>query len=512
MFRRKPEAKEDRDNALFSRDLVIPEENAYNLFSYEIDQGRVYSRVFINRNRDIVYELQEPYLNEVMQKIYRGMKEKVVRLVSDRSGKSSESPDTESLIREVVSSSTLEEKGKKLVYYYLHRDFMGNGLIDGILKDPIIEDISCDGSHVPVFVYHSSYGFLPTNVKFRDDDELDSFIRMLIQKTGKNISISSPLVDAILPDGSRVQASIGKYITTNGPSFTIRKFTKVPLSPVDLISNGTATADIFAYLWILTEYGANIMITGGTATGKTTFLNAILLFAPPDKKIVSIEDTREINLYHENWLSTVTRAGFMQSGNGRNSGEIDMFDLLVSSLRHRPDYVVIGEVRGKETFTVFQAMSVGRYSYCTFHAESVDTLIHRLESKPINIPRNLISSLDTVVVLSVKEIQGRNRRMASTISEITGVDQENGDIVTNRLYDWNSSSMSYDSSLFSYVLERIAARTGQNLSDLENELRIRAEILKKLLETGTTRFDEVASVVRRYHRNRNSVLDSLSIR
>lgn len=510
MFRKKT-VEEDQEDYLFSRDLTSPLDDPGNLFTNEIDKGRVYSRIFIDSEKTIRYELQEPFLNEVMVKIYRGMREKVIRLISDRSEKTSGELDTEAVIREAISTSTLETQGKKLAFYYLYRDFLGNSLIDGLLRDPNIEDISCDGSHVPVFVYHSSYGFMPTNVKFEDDEELNSFIKKLIQKTGKNISISSPLVDAILPDGSRVQASIGKYVTTNGPSFTIRKFKKIPLSPVDLISNGTATPEIFAYLWILTEYGANIMITGGTATGKTTFLNSILLFAPPEKKIVSIEDTREINLYHENWLSTVTRAGFMQSGDQRKSGEIDMFDLLVSSLRHRPDYVVIGEVRGKETFTVFQAMSVGRYSYCTFHAEGVDTLIHRLESKPINIPRNLISSLDTVVVLSVKEIGNSRRRLASTVSEITGLDQDTGEIITNRLYGWNNASNTYDLSLFSYVLERIAARTGQDLADLESEHRTRTRILNELLERGVTRFDEVAAVVRKYHRNRDAILEEFSI-
>lgn len=499
------------DEVLFSRDLTIPEQRENDLFTYEIDPGRVYSRVHISEDSSIMYDLVEPYMNEILHKIYISLREKIVRLISDRSGNGKKVADTAEQINEAVVSSSLEQKGKKLVYYYLNRDFLGLDIIDGLLKDPNIEDITCDGSHVPVFVYHTSYGFIPTNVKFRNDEELNSFIRKTVQRTGKNISISSPLADSILPDGSRIQASLGRYVTTNGPSFTIRKFKEVPLSPIDLIVNGTASPDIFAYLWILTEYGANIMITGGTATGKTTFLNSILLFAPPEKKIVSIEDTREINLYHENWLSTVTRPGFGQSSEGRNSGEIDMFDLLVSSMRHRPDYVVIGEVRGRETFTVFQAMSVGRYSYCTFHADGVDTLIHRLESKPINIPRNLISSLDTVVVLSMAERDGRQQRITSTISEITGLDQGSGEIITNRLYDWEPSSNVYESSLFSYVLERIAERTGQSLSDLENEHRLRTMLLRSMIENGITRFDDVASIVRKYHRDRDSVLDNYSI-
>lgn len=510
MLRKRNADTNPKDYAL-ARDLTKYEKKENDLLSCEIDQGRVYSRVYLEEDGSIGYELIEPFLNEILYKIYIGLRDKIVRSISSRSEKEGFSVKAEDIILETLAASTLEDKGKKLVYYYLHRDFLCNDIIDGLLKDPDIEDITCDGSHVPVFVYHTSYGFIPSNVKFRSDDELNSFIRKLVQKTGKNISISSPLIDSILPGGSRLQASLGRYVTTNGPSFTIRKFKEVPLSPVDLIINGTATPEIFAYLWILTEYGANIMITGGTATGKTTFLNSILLFAPQEKKIVSIEDTREINLYHENWLSTVTRAGFGQSSDPSGSGEVDMFDLLVASMRHRPDYVVIGEVRGRETFTVFQAMSVGRYSYCTFHADGVDTLIHRLESKPINIPRNLISSLDTVVVLSTAERNGLRQRIASSISEITGIDQNTSEIITNRLYNWDNTSSSYESSLFSYTLEKIASRTGQSHDDLEEEHRIRTELLRTLSLRGISRFDRVASVVRKYHRDRDSVLSSYSI-
>lgn len=491
----------------FSRDLVQFQGETEDLFTYEIDRGRSYSRIYTGEDSSIRYEIVEPYLNEVMLKVIEGMKEKTVKAISDSASKGNQNPDVENFILKTIRESTLEEKGKRLAFYYLMRDIMGNGIIDSLLKDPNIEDITCDGSSVPIYVYHTSYGFIPTNVKFRSDHELNSFIKKLVQTTGKNISISSPLVDAIMKDGSRLQASLGRYVTTSGPSFTIRKFKQIPLSPVDLIANGTASAEIFSYLWLLTEYGSNIMITGGTATGKTTFLNSILLFAPPEKKIVSIEDTNEINLYHENWLSTVTRAAFASGTRSRRSGEIDMFDLLVASLRHRPDYVVIGEVRGRETFTVFQAMSVGRYSYCTFHAESVDTLIHRLESKPINVPRSLISSLDTVVVLSMIERDGIQQRKASTISEINDIDQISGELIVNRLFSWDTAQNQYDSSQFSYVLERISDRTGQPRDELEWEMEIRTQLLSKMLERGISRFDEVAALIKRYHRDRESVLE-----
>lgn len=509
MFRRS--GSKSSPEGYFSRELIKPGKKDGELFSHTIDTGRVHTRIFISERSSIDYELVEPYISDTMADIVDGLKERIVSNISSRS-RNGGSPDVEQFIIETLDRSSLEPSGKKIAYYYLHRDFMGYGRIDGLLKDPYIEDISCDGAHVPVFVFHSSYGFIPTNVQFASEDELNTFIRNIVQITGKNISISSPLVDSILPDGSRIQASLGRYITTNGPSFTIRKFRELPFSPVDLIRNGTATPGIFAYLWILTEYGSNLMITGGTASGKTTFLNSVLLFAPSDKKVVSIEDTREINLFHENWLSTVTRAGFGSREERQKYGEIDMFDLLMSSLRHRPDYVVIGEVRGRETFAVFQAMSVGRYSYCTFHADDVDTLIHRLESNPIRIPRNLIPSLDTVVVLSGQQSEGKDRRKVSSVSELTGIDQDTGEIVINRFYSLNIQDGTYTSSLFSYALERIARRTGQSLRDLENEHSIRAELLERLAQEGITRFDEVSAIVRRYHRDRRSVLEKFSIR
>lgn len=506
MFGRKKQDS-DGENDLFSRELTKLERRPGDLFTYEIDPGRIYSRIFVSEeDSSIRYELVEPYLNEVMVRIVEDLKRKTVKLISDTSESRRDEPDIELFINRAISSSTLEEQGKRIAYYYLQRDFLGFGPIDALLKDPGIEDITCDGSSVPVYVYHSSYGFIATNVGFPNDEVLNSYIKKLVQSTGKNISISSPLVDSIMADGSRLQASLGRYVTTSGPSFTIRKFKHVPLSPVDLILNGTADAEIFSYLWILTEYGSNIMITGGTASGKTTFLNSILLFAPPEKKIVSIEDTNEINLYHENWLSTVTRAGFNTAAERKRTGEVDMFDLLVASLRHRPDYVVIGEVRGRETFTVFQAMSVGRYSYCTFHADGVDTLIHRIESNPINVPRTLISSLDTVIVLSTLQRNGVQRRLVSTVSEINDLDQISGELIVNRLYSWDNESFSYDSSEFSYVLERISDRTGQPLEELEKELEVRKGLLGALIERGISRYDEVAAIVRRYHRDRDSVV------
>lgn len=492
---------------LFSRELLSMDGNSSNLFEWEIDRGRVYSRIYVSdSDMSIHYELVEPEMDQDLSKLYGEIRKRIVSLVTE-SSTAVKASAMDSIITSALEASSIEERGKRILYYYLIRDFLGYDVIDGLLKDPNIEDITCDGSEVPVYVYHSSYGYLPTNVRFKDEVQLNSFVRRLVQKTGKNVSISSPLADSVLPDGSRLQASLGRFVTTNGPSFTIRKFKQIPLSPVDLIANGTASPEIFAYLWILTEYGANIMITGGTATGKTTFLNSILLFAPPEKKIVSIEDTKEINLYHENWLSTVTRGGFGRSDLEAGAGEVDMFDLLVASLRHRPDYVVIGEVRGRETFTVFQAMSVGRYSYCTFHAEDVDSLVHRLESKPIEVPRTLISSLDAIVVLSSIESGGKNQRLVSSLSEINGLDQDTEEIIVNRLYKWDISSGDYDTSFFSYVLERIASRTGQDTEELEKELSTRAEILRELQKRGISRFDQLSSVVKRYHRDSDSVIN-----
>lgn len=488
-----------------------------DLLFQEIIPGSVYSRILIDPESSVIrYELAEPEINEDLHAYLREL-EKIYSEISTTEGKSTISRRRKFVddFLSKVSAKNVQTTSLNLrkLQYYTERDVLGYGKIDGLLRDPNIEDISCNGADTPVYVYHRSYGYIPTNVSFKSEDELNKFIRKTVQDSGKHISITSPIIDSTIYDGSRIQASLGRHVTTNGPSFTIRKFRAEPISIVDLINFGTATSEIFAYLWLLTEYGTNVIVSGGTASGKTTFLNSLLSFIPPEQKIVTIEDTRELNLKHENWISLLTRPGYgrVNPETGKKAGEIDMFDLLSASLRHRPNYIIIGEVRGREAFTVFQAMSVGRYSMGTFHAEDIGTLIHRLESKPINIPRPLITSLDVVITLSMLKVGKSMVRKLDTVSEIAEIDQATNDIIVNNIYGWKSEAISYEYSGYSYIIRRLAERTGETMKNLMEEIVVRKLFLDKMAERGICKFSDVTKQINRFYRDRPKVMEEFGI-
>ncbi len=488
-----------------------------DLSFYEVEPGLVYSRIFVDKkDKEIHYHLIEPYLDPDMKKEVDLIKDKIMERVSDQKITSSErKKDFEKIYPAILEDIGVERPANEMTVlkYYVERDVVGFGKINGLMLDQDIEDVSCDGPKVPIFIFHRNHGYIASNVFIEDENELNTYVKRIVQDSGKHISISIPIIDATLPDGSRLQASLGRYITNNGPAFTIRKFRANPLSPVSLIMTGSVSARIFAYLWVLTEYGANMMVAGGTGSGKTTLLNAILLFIPPQMKIVSIEDTREINIPHENWIATVTRPGFgtLDKETGKRGGEIDMFDLLAASLRQRPNYIVIGEVRGKEAFTVFQAMSAGRYGFGTFHAEDPKTLIHRLESPPINIPRTLITALDVIIMQSQLTYNNKIVRRATSVSEITGLDPSTSDIIVNNIFKWNSQSDNFTFSGFSYAMNRIAERIGKTEADLEREVDLRELMLNRMIEKKFYTYRDVTRMINRFYKDRDSLLKELGI-
>ncbi len=483
----------------------------------EIEPGLVYSRVYQNRDTgEINLELIEPFIDEQERDVISKLKNYLINLAAFNGRPTKDrKKDFETYFPVALDDLDIRLVGTEMqsVKYYVERDTVGYGRIDGLMRDPSIEDISCDSSAVPVFVFHREHGYIMTNVKYDHDEELNTYVKSLIQDSGKHISISIPIIDATLRDGSRIQASFGKYITNNGPAFTIRKFRANPLSPISLVLSKSLTPKLFGYLWVITEYGSNMMVAGGTGSGKTTLLNAILLFIPPQMKVVSIEDTREINIPHENWIAGVTRPGFgaLDRDTGKRGGEIDMFDLLAASLRQRPNYIVIGEVRGKEAFTVFQAMSAGRYGFGTFHADDPKTLIYRLESEPINIPRTLITALDVVIMQSILNYNGKIVRRVTSISEITGLDPSTGEIVLNNIFKWNNQNDTFQYSGFSYVMNRIAERTGRSESDLEKEAQLREVILNRMIQKKYITYKDVTRMIIKFYKDRENLLKELNI-
>jgi flagellar protein FlaI len=461
---------------------------------------------------ELVYELEEPILGDeektLLRKIEDGMKEVInmnVLVEKNQKAMIEYLDKTAHLLISELNLSVSEDSYKKM-FYYLFRDFIGLNEIEAITRDYFIEDIECNGINTPVYVVHRVYRNLRTNIKYKSIDYLASFVEKLAQRCGKYISYASPLLDGSLPDGSRVNATYTKDITSKGPTFTIRKFTKIPWTPTQLISLNTLSPEMLAYLWLLLQYKSNLLITGGTASGKTTTLNAIAFFIPPEARVVSIEDTRELNLSRENWLPSVARTAV---GMGK-LGEVDLFALLKNSFRQNPDYVIVGEVRGKEAFVLFQGMASGHASLSTIHADSVDSVIKRLETPPINLSPTLVNTLDAVCILTHAVVNRQQTRRLREIVEIVDVNS-NGVAVTNTPFIWNPQDDKFYFKKDSKVFEKISKRYGVAKEELVNELLIRTRLIYELYKRKIFGFSEVQKIVNEYYRNPKGVLRSFGL-
>ncbi|HML02690.1 MAG TPA: type II/IV secretion system ATPase subunit, partial [Candidatus Bathyarchaeia archaeon] len=360
--------------------------------AYPIEEPFVYAAVIRDpKTQKIRYEIIEPTLFPEEEKQLKEIKS-LLREELDVTPKDLETHEKaieflKTKVTELVKNYHLkiaEEAIDKLLYYII-RDFLGYAKIDPLMKDHMIEDISADGVGIPLYVWHREYESLPTNVVFKEENELNSFIIRLAYLAKKNISIASPILDASLPDGSRIQLTYGSEITRRGSTFTIRRFRFDPLTISDLLTFNTLSSEIAAYFWYIIENRASVLVAGGVAAGKTSTLNCLSMFIKPELKIVSVEDTAELNLPHENWIPSVVRAGY---GFEENVDAITLFDLLKAAVRQRPDFIIVGEVRGEEAYTLFQAMATGHLGMSTIHAESVDSVLRRMESEPMNIPRS----------------------------------------------------------------------------------------------------------------------------
>ncbi len=394
----------------------------------------------------------------------------------------------------------------KKIYYYLARDFVGFNEAEPFLRDYFVEDIECNGADTPIYVVHRVFRNIKTNIIFRDVEKLASFVEKLAQRTGKYISYANPILDGSLPDGSRVNATYTKDITSRGPTFTIRKFTKTPWTPTQLVGFNTLSPEMLAYLWLLIEHKLNILICGGTSSGKTTLLNAIAFFIPPEARVVSIEDTRELNLPRENWLPSVARTS---TGVG-SVGEIDLFTLLRSSFRQNPDYVIVGEVRGKEAFVLFQGMASGHSSISTIHADSVDTVIKRLETPPIDLPPTLLNVLDCVTVMTHATVNKQETRKLREIVEIINI-QSDGVALTNTPFVWNASDDNFYFKKSSRIFEKISRTSGLSLQEIELEFRRRVQLIYKAYQQKIFEFVEFQDLINDYYKKPIEVLRRFGI-
>jgi archaeal flagellar protein FlaI len=462
--------------------------------------------------RELVYEVEEPILTgeeqENLESIKQSMREILNINLFDEKNQDNLINYIEKTAKMVINqlSIGLEEKQFQKIFYYLYRDFIGLNEIDPIMKDYFIEDIECNGIGEPIYIVHRIFRNLKTNVKFNSIDSLAGFVEKLAQKTGRYISYAAPILDGSLPDGSRVNATYTKDITTKGPTFTIRKFTKIPWTPIQLLEFKTLSPEILAYFWILLENKANIMICGGTASGKTTLLNAIAFFIPPENRVVSIEDTRELNLPRENWLPSVVRTGVSK----QEIGNVDMFSLLKSSFRQNPDYVIVGEVRGKEASVLFQGMASGHASISTLHADSVETLIQRLQTPPISLSPMLVNSIDAVAIMTHTIIDRYETRRLREISEVSEV-KADGSAQTNTPIRWNPSDDQFYFVDNMVVFQKISQKTGIPLEQLKREFTLRTKLLYTMYLKGVKNYEDVQSTINEYYKNPQKVLAEYGI-
>jgi len=482
---------------------------------YPLNEPFAYAKILKNMDTlEKYYKVIEPYLSEEEQKILNFIWETLMKTFNMRL----DELDTKKIeiylieqVDHVIASYEIEidDVTRRKILYYIKRESLGYGKIDPLMRDPHIEDVSCDGSGVPIFLYHRKYGSVRSNVEFKDEDELSYFVVRLAQKCGKHISIAEPMLDATMPDGSRIQMTLSTEVTTKGSTFTIRKFRADPFTPPDLIALNTVSAEILAYFWLAVENRVNALIAGGTASGKTTILNALSLFIPREAKIVSIEETREINLPHPNWIPGVSRTGFGEVVANKMVGEIDMYDLMKAALRQRPEYILVGEIRGKEAYVLFQAMATGHATYSTVHADSAKSLIHRLEGKPIDIPRIMLQSLDVVSIHITTRVKGKRVRRCKQIIEIIDIDTTTKEILTNEVFRWDPVEDKFIYTGKSYVLEGIRARWDISKEQITTEIRNRTEVLDWMRNNEIRTFKEVAKAISHYTENPDEFLDKM---
>ena len=386
------------------------------------------------------------------------------------------------------------------IKYLMVRDKVGMGAMDVMIKDTYIEDISCAGLG-PIFLEHKIFKGVKSAITFETHEDLDDFVLRLSEQIKRPVTLRNPIVDATLPDGSRINIVFGREVSRRGSNFTIRKFTDTPLSIIELIEFGSISYEMAAYLSVVIEDGMNLFVVGETASGKTTLLNAVTTFIPLSHKIVSIEDTPELQVPHANWIREVSRA----PGQGEKGASVSMFDLLKAALRQRPNVIIIGEIRGEEGSIAFGAMQTGHEVMSTFHASNVEKLIQRLTGNPISIPKTYIDNLNVVVCQNaVKLPNGKLGRRATSISEIVGYDSTSNTFSYVEVFRWNPVTDTFDfvGRRNSYLLEdKIALRRGippDKKMQVYSLVERRARILEKLhKEKGVRDFYELLKVLAR---------------
>jgi flagellar protein FlaI len=390
------------------------------------------------------------------------------------------------------------------INYFAERDLVGFGVLDGVMRDTQIEDITVDGVAKPLFIYHRRFDNIETNLTFLRDEELDNIVARLAHMAGKHVSTAFPIVQGTLPGRHRLAATYRREVSPYGSTCTIRKFREDPLTIIDMMNFNVIDHNLAAYVWLLMENRATAIVAGSTGSGKTTLLNALLTLTRMNSKICTIEEVQEINIAHQNWSALVSRESY---GTGEDvGGEVGLFQLVKTTMRMRPDILVVGEVRGEEAYVLFQAISTGHGGLCTLHADDVTSAIQRLTSKPMDVPAAFIPFLDlvfTVRRISIPQPGGgfRTMRRVLSVDEIVSV----GNYV--RMFKWDPGSDKQLASPLktSVKLARLARDTGQSIPDLVDEIDRRGTVLRWAQQREIRNFRELSLLFEEYRSSEEEV-------
>ena len=474
---------------------------------YPLLDPHSYAAIVEDKKNELKYSLLEPTLTLEDKKWIKEIKDILWDELLVNSKELKTKDESEQFLK-----TKIEEKVKKYkievninvldkYQYYITRDFLNFGKIDGLMRDDNIEDISCDGTGIPIFVWHRKYESIPSNIIFETAEELENFVFKLAYMCGRHISIAQPLLDGTLPDGSRAQVTYGTEVTPKGSTFTIRKFKKTPLTITDLLVYNALSPEMAAYFWFLIENRHSVMIGGDIGGGKTSMLNAISLFIRPTLKVVSIEDTQEIRLPHQNWEMMVTRQGLGTSGGAMGEGgigSISMFDLLRASLRQRPDFIIVGEIRGEEAYALFQAMATGHLGLTTIHAEHVQGVLHRLTTRPMNIPHTQVENLNAISIVRRLVVDNVSLRRTVSVSEMVGWDRKKKDFKLKEIFRWDADKDVFSKVGKSPLLKQIAEQWGYSMDEIDQELEKRKVILEYMVLKNIRSYEDVSKLVLDY--------------
>lgn len=401
-----------------------------------------------------------------------------------------------------ISNEYLDNLARKLF-----QDLVGYGEIDPLIRDDNLEEIMVIGIDKPVFVYHREYGMMKTNILFKDAGEVMNLIDSIARQINRRIDQESPILDGRLPDGSRVNATIPP-ISADGPSMTIRKFKRDPLTIIDLINSKTISVELAAFFWLcfdgLGVKSANAIISGGTSSGKTTTLNALSSFINPKERIITIEDTLELQIPHEHVIRMETRPP-----NVENRGELTMNDLVKNSLRQRPDRIIVGEVRGSEAITLFTALNTGHSGFGTLHSNDARETITRLTNAPMSVPNIMISAIDFIIMQNrIYRSDGVSFRRISEVAEVSGI--EEGVIQLNKIFEWDPQSDNIKNvGITSKTLTEIANVSGNSLNSLYDEIKNREIVLQHMVDQNIRSIRDVSTVLEMYYLDSQKVLNRI---